>query len=227
MVDILVFGAHPDDIEFGCGGILAKMASQGKTIVMVDLTLGEKGTLGTPKMRQEESIAAARVIGAERVFLEFEDCEIFDTYEGRLSLVNVIRQYQPRLVLAPYWKGEQTHPDHLACGRMARYACRYARFAKILPNIPIHRPEGILHYPYLSCQEVDFIIDISPQVDLWKKMMACYQSQHGLHDYSEWNLRVAAQYGLMIRKPYAQALIKGNPIEVDDIMLVAKGSAEI
>lgn len=227
MVDILVFGAHPDDIEFGCGGILARMASQGKKIVMVDLTLGEKGTHGTPKERREESIAAAKVIGAERVFLDFKDCEVFDSYEGRLSLVKVIRQYKPGLILAPYWKGEQTHPDHLACGKMARYACRYARFAKILPDVPIHRPEGILHYLYPICSEADFIIDVTPDIEVWKKMMACHQSQHSSYDYTEWNLRIAAQWGLMIRKPYAQALVKGNPVEIDDIMLVAKGSAEI
>src|ERR1700733_8957745 len=114
MVDILVFGAHPDDIEFGCGGILAKMAAQGKSIVMVDLSLGDKGTYGYPEERRQEGEQAAAAIGATRVVLNFKDCEIFDTYEGRLQFVKVIRQYKPRLVLAPMWEGTGNHPDHLA-----------------------------------------------------------------------------------------------------------------
>lgn len=227
MTDILVFGAHPDDIEFGCGGILTKMAAQGKSIVMVDLTLGEKGTQGTPELRKEESLAAARVIGAERVFLNFKDCEVVDSYLGRLELVKVIRQYRPKLVLAPFWKGEQTHPDHLACGLLARYACRYARFAKILPELPIHTPEGILHYLYPFTAEADFIVDVTPYLETWKQMMSSHASQHRTHDYSEWNMRVASQWGLMIGKPYAQALVKGNPVVIDDIMLIAKGTREI
>ncbi|SCA64141.1 hypothetical protein SCG7086_CF_00050 [Chlamydiales bacterium SCGC AG-110-P3] len=105
MVDILAIGAHPDDIEFGCGGIIAHQAALGYSIVMVDLTLGQKGTNGTPEQRRQEGINAAEVIGAKRLFLDFEDCQVYDTYEGRLKIVEVIRTYKPRLVLAPYWKG--------------------------------------------------------------------------------------------------------------------------
>lgn len=227
MIDILAVGAHPDDIEFGCGAILAKMASINKKIVLLDLTLGDKGTNGTPEIRRQEAISAAKVIGAERIFLDFKDCEIFDTYEGRLKLVKVIRQYKPRLVLAPYWRGEQNHPDHIATGLMLRYACRYARFAKILPEIPIHRPEGILHYLYPINDNPDFLIDISEYIDVWKKMMACHESQMQTMDYVSRCLRLASKMGLLIGKPYAQGLIKGNPIEIEDILTIAKGTIEL
>jgi bacillithiol biosynthesis deacetylase BshB1 len=227
MIDILAFGSHPDDIEFGCGGVLAKMAAQNKQIVLVDLTSGEKGTNGSPEERRRESLASAQLIGAKRIFLDFIDCEIFDTYENRLKLVKVIREYRPRLILAPYWKGEQNHPDHLACGLMARYACRYARFPKILPEIPAYTPEGILHYLYPTYDEADFLVDISDYVDVWKQMMACHKSQMKTYDYMEWTLRLASKLGLMIRKPYAQGFAKGNPIEIEDLMTVAKGAAEI
>jgi bacillithiol biosynthesis deacetylase BshB1 len=227
MTDILAFGAHPDDVEFGCGGILAKSAAQGKSIMIVDLTLGDKATNGNPQIRKAEGEAAALVIGAKRIYLDFSDCEVFDTYEGRLKLVKVIREFKPKLVLAPAWNGERNHPDHIACGLMARYACRYARFAKILPEIPIHRPDGILHYLPHAGKETDFLIDITPYVDTWKRMMEAHRSQMLTLPYSEKALKNAANYGALIDKPYAQGLLKGNPIVVEDVLTISCGTQEI
>ena len=227
MVDILVFGAHPDDIEFGCGGILAKMAAQGRSIVMADLTLGDKGTYGNPEERRQEGERSAAVIGAKRVVLDFKDCEILDSYEGRLQFVKAIRQYKPRLVLAPMWEGAGNHPDHLACGAMARYACRYARFAKILPEIPIHWVEGILHYLSLTDVPLDFLIDVSEHVEAWKKMMSCHKSQMQNFRYDEWNLRAASKLGSLTGVAYAQGLAKGNPVVIDDPLLIARSTREI
>ncbi len=227
MIDLLVFGSHPDDVEFGCGGILAKLAVEGKKIVIVDMTLGEKGSYGTPEIRRSEGEASAALIGAVRVFLDFSDCQIFDTNEGRLKLVQLIRQYKPKLVLAPLWKGEQSHPDHIATGLMVRYACRYARFQKVLPEYPIHWIEGILHYAPFSWNDPDFLIDVSPYVETWRRMMQCHESQMKTFDYVDWNLRQASKLGMLIGKPYAQALIKGNPIEIDDLMTISKSTREI
>ncbi len=227
MVDIMAIGAHPDDCEFACGGILSKMADQGKSIVIVDLSQGDKGSNGTVKEREQEGIEAARVIGATREYLDFKDCEIIDTYENRLKLVKAIRKHQPKLVLAPLWKGEMNHPDHIACGLMARYACRYARFKKILPEIPVHRPEGILHYLFPVHENPDFLVDVTDYVDTWKTMMEKHASQMKTNNYPEWNLNAARAFGLMIGTKYAQGLVKGNPVEVDDVMVVAKGSIEL
>lgn len=228
MVDILAFGAHPDDIEFWCGGVLAKMASQGKSIVMVDLTLGQKGSHGSSEVRRKEAEEAAALIGAERLFLDFEDCEVYDTYEGRLELVKAIRRFKPRLVLAPYWKGEQNHPDHIACGIMARHACRYARFPKILPDLPPHRPAGILHYlPIGFDGPVDFLVDISDHAGIWKQMIECHHSQHKTLPYKELNLRTASALGVQIGAAYAQGFVKGNAIAIDDLMAIAQGTIEL
>ncbi len=227
MLDILAIGSHPDDIEFACGGILARMAAKGKSIVMADLTLGEKGTNGTPEARRQEALSAAKIIDAERVFLDFKDCELIDSYEGRLKIVTLIRKYKPRLVLAPLWKGEQNHPDHLATGLMARYACRYARFAKILPELPIHRVEGILHYPHPAFEAVDFVMDVTSYVQTWTKMIRCHESQMMTLPYEPLHLSVAAKLGYMIGVPYAQGLVKGQPIVIDDLMHVAQGAREI
>lgn len=226
-VDVLALGAHPDDTEFGCGGILAKLAKQGRSVLIVDMTSGDKGSNGTPEIRREEGRAAAVMIGAQRIFLDFKDCELIDSYDGRLALVKVIRQYRPRLILAPYWKGEGQHPDHLVCGTMARYAVRYARFAKILPEIPIHRAEGILHYIFPCHNDFDFIIDVSDEVETWTEMMGKHASQLKTNDYIDWNLRHARRFGMLIGTEYAQALAKGNPIEIDDVMTIARGSPEV
>lgn len=225
MTDVLAIGAHPDDLEFGMGGILAKMASQNLSIVMVDMTLGECGTNGTPEIRRQEALKAAEIIGAERVFLDFKDCQIVDDYEGRLKLVALIRQYKPKLIIAPMWKEEMNHPDHLASGKLARAAIRYARFSKILPHLPIHRAEGILHY--ICRGQIDFLIDISPHIETWKAMMNCHQSQLKTMDYVGINLKLAAGWGALIGKKYAQPLAKGNPVEIDDPMVVARATLEI
>jgi len=227
MVDILAFGAHPDDIEFGCGGILAKAVAQNHSVLFADLTLGEKGSNGTPTIREKEAKEAARLLGAERLFLGFADCEIIDTYEGRLKIVQVIRTYKPRLVLAPFWKGEMNHPDHIACGIMIRHACRYARFSKILPELPIHHVEGVLHYLPHSVDETDVLIDVSAHMDMWRKMMDQHQSQMKTYPYSDWVLKGAARLGNLCGVAYAQGLAAGNPIVVDDVMSVSRGTREI
>lgn len=227
MIDVLAFGAHPDDIEFGCGGILAKMHLQKKSIALVDLTSGDKGTKGDPELRREEGRAAAKLIGAERIFLDFKDCEIIDSYEGRLELVKIIRHFKPKLILGPPWKGDQNHPDHTACGQMLRYAARYARFSKILPDLAPHKIDGILHYAHPCHDEVDFLVDVSPVVEIWKAMMLCHRSQMQTYPYSDWCLRYASKQGILLGVEYAQGLLKGNPIIIDDPMTVSRGIREI
>jgi N-acetylglucosamine malate deacetylase 1 len=227
MIDILAFGSHPDDIEFGCGGILAKAVAQGHKVAIADLTIGEQSTNGDTPTRRKEGENAAAVIGAERVVLDFADCEIFDTYEGRLKLVEVIRKFRPKLVLAPLWQGIETHPDHTACGILARHACRYAKFAKILPNLPPHAVEGILHYLPNAGGKPDFIIDVSAHVPTWKKMMQAHQSQLKTYPYDQWALKGAASLGTLIGAEYAQGLAKGNPIVIDDPLTIAKAPREL
>lgn len=227
MTDVLAFGAHPDDVEFGCGGVLARLAAEGRKVVIVDLTSGDKGTYGTPEERRKEGLAAAAVIGAERIFLDFRDCEVADTYEGRLQLVRVIRHYRPSLVLAPLWEGPQNHPDHTACGLLARHACRYARFKNVLPEMPPHRVDGILHYVNPFVSQVDFIVDVTSHFETWKKMLACHKSQFVKFHYDEWNTRLANRFGVMIEKEYAQGFVAGNPIVVDDIMSIKRGTREL
>ena len=227
MIDILAVGAHPDDVDFACGAILAKMSEKKKKIVILDFTLGDKGSYGTEKIRAEEGQRAASIIGAERVHLGFKDCQVFDTYEGRLKIVKVIREYKPKLLLAPLWYGDQTHPDHIACGILTRHATRYSRYQKILPDIPIHIADGILHYLPYGYEKPDFLVDITDYADIWKQMMLCHESQMETFNYADWNMRVAAKLGMLIDRPFAQGLVKGTPVVLEDIMSVSKGAREI
>lgn len=227
MVEIMAFGAHPDDVEFGCGGVLCKAVAQGHKVVIVDLTLGDKGTQGTPEIRREEGLKAAKVIGAERIYLDWGDCELQDSYEGRVELTRLIRAYRPKLLLAPTWKGEMNHPDHHACGQLVRYAARYARFQKILPELPVHTPEGVLHYLFPGETLPDFLVDVSDVIEQWQTMMACHVSQLRGRNYEGWNLRTAAFYGVMAGCNYAQGFVQGNPRVVDDIMQLSKGTWSI
>lgn len=227
MVDILAFGSHPDDIEFGCGGILCQTASEGKSIAMTHLTYGEKSSNGNLEKRREEAYHSAKIIGAEISFLTLKDSEIFDNKENRIEIVKIIRKYKPQLILAPFWKGEQNHPDHTASGKLARIACRYARFPEILPEIPPHTPGNILHYLPPFHQNPDFLIDVSKYVETWKSMMRCHTSQLKTYRYDEKYLQISRSWGLAIDVAFAQGLIKGNPVQIRDIMTCSKGSREI
>lgn len=117
-LDILAFGAHPDDVELGAGGILAVHATEGKKIGIIDLTRGEMGTRGTPELRDEEAKEAGQILGCIiRENLAFSDGKIPTDYQSQIKVAEVIRKYQPEVVLmnAP----TDRHPDH---GRATR--CR-------------------------------------------------------------------------------------------------------
>ena len=100
-LDILAFGAHPDDVEMGCGGTIAKSTSTGKKVGIVDLTRGELGTNGTVEIRNKEASEASKILGVSfRMNLEFEDGFIFNNKESQIRIVEIIRHYKPDIVLS-------------------------------------------------------------------------------------------------------------------------------
>ncbi len=102
-VDILAFGAHPDDAEIGCGGLLLKLKDRGYRTGIAYLTVGEMGSRGTPEVRRQELMAAAKVLGLDYVeVLDFQDCRLSDTFENRLKIAAIVRRQQPTIVLAPF-----------------------------------------------------------------------------------------------------------------------------
>jgi bacillithiol biosynthesis deacetylase BshB1 len=149
-VDILAIGAHPDDVELGCGGTLAKLISEGKTVAVVDLTQGELGTRGTNITRAEEAAEASQILGiSARENLKMKDGFILNTEEYQLQIVKMIRKYQPEIVLANAI--EDRHPDHAKASKLVSDACFLSGLIKIETQLDGEhqkqwRPKQVFHY---------------------------------------------------------------------------------
>ena len=175
-IDILAFGAHPDDVELSIGGTIAKMVDRGRSVVIVDLTRGEMGTRGTPEIRAEEANAAAEVLGVtERINLDMGDGVLMDSLENRKLLIEVIRKYRPSLVLGQHW--EDLHADHAAAGDLLKAVMYSTGFANYPADGPAYRPNEYLFYMAHFPFEPNFIVDITDYWELKVKAMACYESQ--------------------------------------------------
>ncbi|MHA6696436.1 bacillithiol biosynthesis deacetylase BshB1 [Chryseobacterium sp. A301] len=180
-VDVLAFGAHPDDVELGCGGTLSMLVEQGKKVVIVDLTKGELGTRGTDKTRAEEAANALKILGiSERVNLGMPDGFLENIKDYQLEMVKMIRKFQPEIVLANAI--EDRHPDHAKGAKLASDACFLSGLVKIETNLDDvvqkpWRPKQVFHY--IQWKEIipDFVIDITSQME--KKIEAClaYKTQ--------------------------------------------------
>lgn len=128
--DILAFGAHPDDVELGCGGTIAKMVSEGKKCVVVDLTRGELGTRGTDETRKAEAADAAKILGlSARENLGMKDGFLVNSEEYQLRIVKMIRKYRPEIVLANAI--DDRHPDHAKGAKLVSDACFLSGLRKI------------------------------------------------------------------------------------------------
>lgn len=180
-VDFLAIGAHPDDVELGCGGTLAKLMSEGKTVAIVDLTQGELGTRGTNLTRAEEAANASKILGiSARENLKLKDGFLNNSEEYQMEVVKMIRKYQPEIVLANAI--DDRHPDHAKAAKLVSDACFLAGLVKIETTLDGEvqkpwRPKQIFHYIQWKNVTPDFVIDISHFME--KKIEAClaYKTQ--------------------------------------------------
>lgn len=180
-VDILAIGAHPDDVELGCGGTLAKLISEGKTVAVVDLTQGELGTRGTNITRAEEAANASQILGfSDRVSLKMKDGFIQNSEEYQMAIVKMIRKYQPEIVFAN--SIDDRHPDHAKASKLISDACFLSGLVKIETtldheNQKAWRPKQIFNYIQWKNVTPHFVVDVSGFMD--KKIAAClaYKTQ--------------------------------------------------
>ncbi len=180
-VDILAIGAHPDDVELGCGGTLAKLISEGKKVAIVDLTQGELGTRGTNITRAEEAAEASHILGiSARENLKMKDGFILNTEEYQMQVVKMIRKYQPEIVFANAI--DDRHPDHAKASKLVSDACFLAGLVKIETELEGEnqqqwRPKQVFHYIQWKNVTPDFVVDISDFME--KKIEAClaYKTQ--------------------------------------------------
>ncbi|OCK52415.1 bacillithiol biosynthesis deacetylase BshB1 [Chryseobacterium sp. CBo1] len=183
-VDILAFGAHPDDVELGCGGTIAKLISEGKTCAIVDLTRGELGTRGTDLTRKKEATEAAKILGVSaRENLGLKDGFLVNSEEYQMEIVKMVRKYRPEIVLANAI-GDR-HPDHAKGAKLVSDACFLAGLRKIetvldRENQEVWRPKHIFHYIQWKNIEPEFVIDISDHLD--KKIEACMAFKTQFYD---------------------------------------------
>lgn len=218
---ILAIGAHPDDIEFGCGAILIKEVIKGNKVKFLVLSRGEAGTYGSPDLREKESRAAAKVAGAQIDFLDFGgDCHISYTTKNIIKLARVIRIYKPELIVT-HFPHQNQHPDHVIVGKMVRDAARFARYAGLneIKKFPSHTIAS-LYYFFVSRdfeKRPDIIIDISSTKDAWEQMMKCHKSQLKTKRYIELQLSRARTLGLSIGTEYAMGLYVNDSIHLDSL----------
>ena len=229
-VDVLAIAAHRDDVELTCGGTLLKAAAQGRRTAIVDLTQGEMGSRGSAELRAAEASRAAEILCvAARVNLGLPDAGIINTPETRAKLVRVIRQFQPRVVLAPSITGK--HPDHRVSAELVTDACFLAGLAKIEPDLPRFRPFKLLHSLTYREDPVKptFVVDISDEFERKLLAIRAYASQFDgvtqageafpngepLYDIVR---HQAAHYGSLIRVRYGEPYFTAETMRVDDLM---------
>ena len=180
-LDILAIGAHPDDVELGCAGTIAKEISKGKKVGIIDLTRGELGTKGDANTRDTESNDAANLLGVEfRENLNFSDCFFSNDKEHQLKLVEVIRKYKPDLVICN--AVQDRHIDHSKAAKLVTDACFLSGLKKIettydsISQDP-WRPVNVYHYIQWNNNEPDFVVDISDFIKNKLDAVMCYKSQ--------------------------------------------------
>ena len=180
-LDILVFSAHPDDAELGCGGTVIKAVSQGRQVGVADLTKGELGTRGTVAIREQEAATASDILGlAVRENLAFRDGFFVNDEHHQMDLIRLIRKYQPEIVLAA--APNDRHPDHPRASKLIKESC----FLSGLPRIETElagevqqswRPRAVYHYLQSIFLQPDFVVDISGHWEAKMKAVKAYKSQ--------------------------------------------------
>ena len=217
---LLAFGAHPDDIEFGCGGVIAREALAGRRAHLVVCSRGESATRGTPAMRTAEAKRAAAFLGASLEFVRLDgDAALEARPAHALRLASIIRRLRPAIVLAPTLV-ENQHPDHPRLGRIVRDAARLARYGGIakLRALPAHSIGPLLYYAVSQEAEpagaLPVLLDISDPkvVAAWTAAMGAHVSQLSTRNYVELQLARARVTGLRAGVAYAQALYPNDPL---------------
>lgn len=180
-LDILAFGAHPDDVELGCSGTLAKEVSLGKKVGIIDLTRGELGTRGSKEIRDQEAMAAATILGVQiRENLNFRDGFFINDEKHQLEIIKKIRKYQPDIVLCNAL--DDRHIDHGKGSKLVSDACFLSGLTKIETELygikqEAWRPKLVYHYIQWKNLEPDFVVDVSGFMDLKMQSVMAYGSQ--------------------------------------------------
>ena len=176
-IDVLAFGAHPDDVELFCGGTVIRLGELGYRTAVADLSRGEKASLGTPEGRAREAEAAAAELGIQfRDNLELPDTELAVTPVQLAAVVAVLRRRRPELVLAPWI--EDRHPDHVVASELVTRAVMLAGVRNFAPETGARFvPRQLLYYALRHRMAPSFVVDTSAVAARKARAIACYASQ--------------------------------------------------
>jgi LmbE family N-acetylglucosaminyl deacetylase len=229
---LLAFGAHPDDIEFGCGGVIAKETRAGRRAHFVICSRGEAASHGTPKQRVAEARKSAALLGATVEFVELDGDAHFEVRAAHaIKLAGIIRRVRPGIVLAPSLV-ENQHPDHPRLGQLVRDACRLARYGgfKELRNSPPHAIGQLFYYAVTPEAEpaniTPVLIDVSaPDIlKAWTSALEAHASQISARNYVELQLTRARLRGLRGGVGHAIALFPNDPLILDSLAAMSRGA---
>lgn len=221
-VDLLAFGPHPDDLEIGLGGTIAKHAALGHVVGLCDLTRGEMSSNGTPDQRVREAEAARTVLGAAwRENLALPDRAIGSSPDHLRKIVELIRRARPRAIAVPYW--HDRHPDHESSAALLRDAVFNAKLKRYEAAGDPCQPEWVCHYFINDAAPASFVIDVSAHYDTKRKALACYVSQFSrATDSADTRLNSPsfnqliesrdAQFGALAGVWFAEGLVVNEPI---------------
>ena len=231
-VPLLAFGAHPDDIEFGCGGIIARESISGRQTHFVVCSHGEAGSHGTPADRAIEALKAAALLGATIEFLKLDgDAHLEVCAAHAIKIAGIIRRLRPAIVLAPTVV-ENQHPDHARLGRLVRDAARLARYGglKELRRQKSHAIQQLYYYavtPEAEPRDITpVLVNISGPdiISVWTKSMQAHASQTAARNYVDLQLTRARLLGARAGVEHAQALFPNEPLVIDSLTQIGHGA---
>ena len=222
-VDLLVFGPHPDDLEIGLGGTIAKHTALGHRVGLCDLTAGEMGSNGTIEERLREAEAARAVLGARwRVNLGWPDRQIGRDADHVRGAAKTIRTVRPRTVAIPYW-GDR-HPDHVAASEVLTEAVFNARLRRYDAGGDPWKTEWVCYYFINDGTAPSFVVDVSAHYELKRQALDCHKTQFApdVPDAAATRLTSPlfrqliesrdAQFGALAGVPFAEGLVVRDPV---------------
>jgi bacillithiol biosynthesis deacetylase BshB1 len=222
-VDLLVFGPHPDDLEIGLGGAIAKHVALGHSVALCDLTRGELGTNGTTEQRLAEAEAARVVLGAaSRDNLGLPDGDIGGDPSHLREVVAFIRRIKPRTIAAPY--GHDRHPDHVAAHHLVTRAAFLSGLTRYGAPGDRWKPDWVLSYFINDSAAPSFVVDVSAHYETKRAALACHRSQFTPTATGAAATRLTsprfrqliesrdAQFGALIGVEFAEGLVASEPI---------------
>ena len=226
--DLLAFGPHPDDIEIGIGGSVARHARLGFRVGLCDLTAGEMGSNGTVDERLQEADEARDVLGAAwRVNLRLPDRALGSSPDHARAIASLVRRARPRAVAVPYWADR--HPDHVAASELLTNGVFNAGLRRYDAEGDAWKPEWICYYFINDSATPSFVLDVSDDYETKRRALACHRTQFAPAGSDAVQTRLTssrftqliesrdAQFGALAGVAFAEGVVVKQPVVRGDL----------